>query len=86
MSDPNSVYIVAHEGEELVGAIHGYAMLHPAGVKYFYVDELDTVVKFRRQGVGRALMEAAMDVATELGCIELWLGTEHEGRDAANAL
>jgi aminoglycoside 6'-N-acetyltransferase I len=85
LSDPSRLYIVAHEGGELAGAVHGYVMLHPAGVKYFYVDELDTVGAHRRHGVATALMAEISEAARQLGCTELWLGTEDDNT-AANTL
>jgi aminoglycoside 6'-N-acetyltransferase I len=85
LSDPSRFYLVAYEDGDLAGAIHGYVMLHPTGVKYLYVDEVDTVAAHRRHGVATAMMAETFAIGRQLGCTELWLGTEDDNA-AANAL
>src|SRR4051812_36700808 len=85
LADESRIYLVAYEDGQLAGAVHGYVMVHPAGAKYFYVDELDTVAQYRRRGVATALMAEISNIARELGCTELWLGTEDDN-SPANAL
>jgi len=75
-------YIVAHVDGKLAGATHGYLHVHPAGPKYLYIDEVDSVKEFRRQGVARAMMLEAFAVGRELGATEAWLGTEHDNEPA----
>jgi ribosomal protein S18 acetylase RimI-like enzyme len=41
-----------------------------------YVDELDTAVNYRRNGVATALMSEIKNLADETDSYELWLGTE----------
>lgn len=53
--------------------------------KWLYIDEVDTSVDFRQQGVGTALMRSLLAFATENDCEEVWLGTEIDN-EAANAL
>jgi ribosomal protein S18 acetylase RimI-like enzyme len=78
-------YLLAYQGSEIAGAIHGYVLLHPTGVKYLYIDEVDTMVPYRRQGVATAMMQEVFSIAREYGCDEAWLGTEHDNI-AAKAL
>lgn len=85
LASPDRFYLVAYVDGELAGAIHGYVMLHPTGVKYLYIDEVDTFVGFRRQGVAKAMMEEAFKIGREEECDEAWLGTEHDN-EAAKAL
>jgi ribosomal protein S18 acetylase RimI-like enzyme len=50
-----------------------------------YLEELYVAPELRRRGIGRALLEAAMDVAREAGATRMELGTE-ETDTAARAL
>src|SRR5206468_4200587 len=82
LSDPNNFYLIATIDGQPAGAVHGYKLLHPTGVAFLYIDEVDTVKEFRRQGVARAMMEESFKIAKELGCAEAWLGTEHDNQPA----
>jgi ribosomal protein S18 acetylase RimI-like enzyme len=82
LSDPDNFYLVATIDDQLAGAVHGYKLLHPTGVAYLYIDEVDTVKNFRRQGVARMMVEESLKIAKELGCAEAWLGTEHDNEPA----
>ena len=82
VSDPERFYLLAYINDHIAGAVHGYALHHPAGLKYLYIDEVDTMAAYRRQGVARQLMAAAFALGRELGCSEAWLGTEHDNEPA----
>lgn len=82
LADSQRFYLLAYRGGEIAGAVHGYLLLHPTGVKYLYVDEVDTVAKHRRHGVATAMMDETFQIARELGASELWLGTEHDNEPA----
>ena len=75
-------YAIARVDGKLAGAIHGYLLQHPTGVKYLYIDEVDTIKEFRRRGVARAMMLEAFKIGRELGAAEAWLGTEHDNEPA----
>lgn len=75
-------YVIAYCDGELAGAVHGYNLLHPTGDIYLYVDEVDTIVEYRRQGVATALMNEFFKIGSEVGALELWLGTEHDNEEA----
>lgn len=82
VADPNHFYLIAYRNDKIAGAIHGYLHLHPTGVKYLYVDEVDTMEGHRRQGVATAMMNEVFVIAKEYGASELWLGTEHDNERA----
>lgn len=82
LSDANRFYLIATIDGEIAGALHGYNNVHPAGVNYLYVDEVDTIKKFRRRGVATAMMKEALMIARDYGADELWLGTEHDNEPA----
>jgi 8-oxo-dGTP pyrophosphatase MutT (NUDIX family)/ribosomal protein S18 acetylase RimI-like enzyme len=82
LADPGRYYFIAQINGHIAGAVHGYLHLHPTGIKYLYVDEVDTVKEFRRQGVARAMMLESFDFARYMGATEVWVGTEHENEPA----
>lgn len=85
LDDKKRHYLLAYIGNEIAGASHAYLMQHPAGPKYFYIDEVDTSIKFRRRGVARDMMKALIQRSFEMGADEAWLGTEDDNL-AAKAL
>jgi ribosomal protein S18 acetylase RimI-like enzyme len=78
----HTFYLLAYAGQEIAGAIHGYDHLHPTGVKYLYVDEVDTIEGHRRQGVATVMMNEVFAIAHENGDSEIWLGTEDDNEKA----
>ncbi|HEY2003764.1 MAG TPA: GNAT family N-acetyltransferase [Candidatus Saccharimonadia bacterium] len=82
LSNPDHFYLIATSGGQIAGATHGYLHVHPAGPRYLYIDEVDTVKQFRRQGVATAMMHEAFNVGRELGVTEVWLGTENDNEPA----
>ncbi len=85
LSSSDRYYLIASIGDEIVGAIHGYKLLHPTGVTYMYIDEVDTMANHRRKGIAKSMMQSVFELAKEWGCDQAWLGTEHDN-DAAKAL
>jgi len=82
LSDPGRFYLTAQIDGKIAGAVHGYLLLHPAGKKYLYIDEVDTMAQFRRRGVATALLKEAFALGRELGASDAWLGTEADNEPA----
>lgn len=82
LKDPKNILLLAYDNEKIAGAALAYEILHPEGENYFYVHELDTHPKYRRQGVGTMLMKELLRMAKDRGCYELWLGTEEDSLGA----
>ncbi len=55
------VFIGAYDGEKCVGL----AVLADDMFKYMYLDDLKVSQEYRKQGIGKALMEKAMETAHE---------------------
>lgn len=89
LADAGNLFVAAYVGDdpvELGGIASARVALKPyGGFRWLYIDEVDTCVNFRRQGVGKALMTCLLEAAREYDCQEAWLGTEHANQ-AANAL
>lgn len=82
LSSGDRYYLIASVGDEIVGAIHGYKLLHPTGVTYMYIDEVDTMANHRRKGIAHTMMQSVLGLAKEWGCEQAWLGTEHDNEPA----
>ncbi len=78
-------YLLGYLDDQIAGAIHGYLYLHPTGVHYVWIDEVDVSEPMRRRGVGKAMMQAVLEWTKEKGADEAWLGTEDDN-EAALAL
>jgi aminoglycoside 6'-N-acetyltransferase I len=82
LSDRHNFYLLALSNGAIAGAVHGYLQVHPAGPKYLYIDEVDTMEPFRRHGVASAMLEETFAIGRELGASEAWVGTEHDNEPA----
>ena len=85
---PGRTFILAYAGEELVG----YASLRETsekpreleGEKAIEIVQLYSEQRMIGKGIGRALMQACLDLAREQGCDWVWLGVwEHNTRAQA---
>ena len=85
LATPGHLMLLAFDADLVVGQCAGVVHRHPDKSTELYVDELGTASTHRREGIGRALLEAMFDWSRELGCEEAWLGTELDN-EAANAL
>ena len=90
LAHPGTVFVACHqiEGSErtLLGIASGRLEIKPYdGERWLYVDEVDVCVDQRRKGAGRAIMRRLFEIASEAGCVEVWLGTEVDN-ESANAL
>jgi len=61
-----------------VGFVTGVETTHPDKGTEMFLYELSVAEPFRRRGVGRALVSALADLAAELGCYGMWVGTDHD--------
>ena len=87
---PDTVFVACHHvdgaSRTLIGIASGRLEIKPYGrERWLYVDEVDVCADRRREGAGRAIMEALFGIAREAGCVEVWLGTETDN-EGANAL
>lgn len=66
---------------QCLAAIHR----HPDKATELYIDDLAVALAFRRQGVGKRLVDACIGHGREAGVETVWVATEPEN-DAAKAL
>ena len=82
LSDPSHHMVLAIVGNEVVGMASAVIYLHPDKPANMWVNEVGVGDNFRRQGIGRALVSAVVELAQDLGCSEAWLGTEADNAPA----
>lgn len=85
---PDTFFLVCFQAStgsnQLAGMASGRLQQKPYDYcKWLYIDEIDTCVNFRRQGVGTAMMQELLLLAHENNCEEVWLGAE-KSNDVAN--
>ena len=76
--------LVAYDAEKPIGFVTGVEMTHPDKGTEMFLYELEVEEAFRRQGVGRALVDRLGEVARERGCYGMWVVTD-EDNGAARA-
>ena len=72
VKSPDRAVLLAYAGGELAGQIRIFKNWNA----FAYVPEIAVKAEFRRQGVGRALMQAAIEWAKGAGCPGLMLETQ----------
>jgi ribosomal protein S18 acetylase RimI-like enzyme len=85
VSAPGHIMLVALDGELVVGQCAAVIHYHPDKPTELYIDELGVSPHWQRQGIGRKLLVAILEIGDQSGCEEVWVGTEPHN-DAANAL
>ena len=74
--------LLAIEGDEVAGFVSGVETTHPDKGTEMFLYELSVGEQHRRQGIGKALVEALAALARERGCYGMWVGTEAENAAA----
>jgi len=76
--------LVAYQDEQPVGFVTGVEVTHPDKGTEMFLYELAVDEPFRRQGIGRALVEGLAARARAAGCYGMWVLTD-EDNEAARA-
>lgn len=84
LAAPGHHFIGAFADGRLIGqlavVVHHHPDLRPTEL---YIDELAVASSFQRRGIARRLIDAAFELARELGCAELWVATEPDNLPGA---
>ena len=75
LTDPSSFVLGAYIDDTPIGMAWGLQMRSPSGRLTTYVHELDVQERWRRRGVGTALIAEAMTIARRRGSTKFWLST-----------
>lgn len=74
--------VVALDQGEVVGFVFGTTMMRPDKPTEFFVNEIGVHEDFRRQGVGRRLLNRITELAMDRGCEGLWVLADSDNRTA----
>jgi aminoglycoside 6'-N-acetyltransferase I len=85
LADPRHHLVVARSDDVVVGMASAVDYFHPDKAPQLWINEVGVSPEYRRQGIGRRLVERLVQLATELGCTEAWVLTDAENA-AANRL
>ena len=76
LRDPHAHAFVATDGGEVVGCAYGYELFRPDGFWMVLLYELGVAEPYRRQGLGRDLLDEFVAFARAKGHSRMWLFTD----------
>ena len=75
------VWVAEVDGEP-AGFAYAYVLLRIDGETGVFLYELDVDERFRRRGVGRALVEEARTLAERVDALKMWVDTSYDNEPA----
>jgi GNAT superfamily N-acetyltransferase len=79
----DDIYVWVGEMDgELAGFAYAYHLLRIDGDTSVFIYELDVDQRFRRQGLGRALVDEARMLAERVGALKMWVDTSYDNEAA----
>jgi aminoglycoside 3-N-acetyltransferase I len=78
LARPGHHLLFAFDGEDAVGFASCVEMTHPDKGTELFLYELGVADRAQRRGIGRQLVDAALDLAKGLGCYGAWTITEDD--------
>lgn len=82
LDSPGSIAYAAMAGDDPVAWAYGYVLDRPDGNRMMLLYEMEVRAAWRRQGIGRRLVEAFRIAAVEAECRTMWLITDIENVEA----
>ena len=82
LADPQHHMAVAIKDGEVVAQVAGVVYRHPDKAPELFIDEVGVTPALRRRGIARALLNAMLARGKALGCVDAWVGTEHDNTPA----
>jgi ribosomal protein S18 acetylase RimI-like enzyme len=79
--DDIHVWIAEVDGE-LAGFAYAYVLLRIDGDTSVFLYELGVDERFRRRGLGRALVDEARTLAERVGALKMWVETSYDNEPA----
>jgi ribosomal protein S18 acetylase RimI-like enzyme len=77
LNDPRHRLVVALDHDVVVGFVSAVIYLHPdKPAPELWINEIGVTPTHQQQGIGKALMQAILDVAKQSGCTEAWVLTD----------
>ncbi|MCU7728376.1 GNAT family N-acetyltransferase [Actinoplanes sp. KI2] len=85
LGSPGAIAFVASRGQDISGWCWGYHLIRPDDSSMLYLHQLEVAEAYRRQGIGRALLDAFIRAGARSGATKMFL-TTGETNAAARAL
>ena len=82
LAEPHYAFVVALEGDLVVGMASGFRYFHPDKDYEFFINECGVGDAYLRRGIGTRVMQALLAWAQDMGCSYCWLGTETDNVEA----
>ena len=82
LESPGHHLLLASVDEIPAGFVSGIELVHPDKQPEMFLYELAVDERFRRRGIGTALVQALADLARERGCRGMWVLTEPDNAAA----
>jgi ribosomal protein S18 acetylase RimI-like enzyme len=76
LAQPNHHLCIAYSDGEPVGFVSGTELTHPDKGTEMFLYELGVDHRFRRRGIGKALVAALTEMARSRGCYGMWVLTD----------
>jgi ribosomal protein S18 acetylase RimI-like enzyme len=84
LGDPRHIMYLALDNKVVVGMASAIEYFHPDKSPQLWINEVEVTLNYRKQGIGRQLVQKLVASAKDRGCIYAWLGTD-TGNVAAQA-
>ena len=82
LAQPNHHLCIAYASGEPAGFVSGVELTHPDKGTEMFLYELGVDDRFRRRGIGKALVAALAELARESGCYGMWVLTDSDNSGA----
>ncbi len=83
LNDPRHRLVIALDDHIVVGFVSAVIYLHPdKPAPELWINEVGVAPTHQRQGIGKRLLQAALENAKQAGCTEAWVLTERTNEAA----
>jgi ribosomal protein S18 acetylase RimI-like enzyme len=82
LRDPRHLMFIAQDGALVVGMISAVEYYHPDKPAQMWINEVGVAGNYRKQGIGRRLVQAVLADAAARGISYVWLGTDVDNKPA----
>lgn len=82
LAQPDHHLCIAYASGEPAGFVSGVELTHPDKGTEMFLYELAVNDRFRRRGIGKALVAALADLAHDRGCYGMWVLTDSDNSPA----
>jgi ribosomal protein S18 acetylase RimI-like enzyme len=82
LAQPDHHLCIAYANSEPAGFVSSVELTHPDKGTEMFLYELGVDDRFRRRGIGKALVAALADLARDRGCYGMWVLTDSDNSAA----